>query len=126
MKKGIKVLVLMVCVPLIILGVLAMFVPTSHSELFNLHPKGVFGLNTIRGVIGGLLLGSAFMMIIGVLKNDSTWFLATIVMMAVVIFGRIISIFADGWSNDIIFPLVAETVIIVVLYLAHIKSTQSK
>lgn len=123
MKTGIKMLVLFFSIPLIILGVLAMFITTSHVELFHLQANGLFGLNTIRGVIGGLLLGSAFMMITGVLKNNSTWFLATMLMMAVVIFGRIISIVVDGWSNDFIVPLLAETVIIAVCYLAHKKQT---
>jgi hypothetical protein len=124
MKIGIKVLVLVFSAPLIILGVLAMFVTTSHIEMFHLQSIGVFGSNTIRGVIGGLLLGSAFMMILGVLKNNSTWFLATMLMMAVVIFGRIISIAVDGWSNDLIVPLVAETVIIAICYLAHKKQIE--
>jgi hypothetical protein len=123
MKTGIKLLVLGFSLPLIILGVLAMFVTKSHVELFHLQATGVFGLNTIRGVIGGLLFGSAFMMIIGVLKNNTTWFLATMLMMAVVIFGRIISILVDGWSNDFIVPLVAEAIIIAVCYFAHKKQT---
>lgn len=123
MKTGIKVLVVVLSVPLIILGVLAMFVTTSHIEMFHLQAIGVFGSNTIRGVIGGLLMGSAIMMITGVIKNNSTWFLATMLMMAVVVFGRIVSIVVDGWSNDLIVPLVAEAVIIVVCYLAHKKQT---
>jgi prolipoprotein diacylglyceryltransferase len=103
-----------------------MFVQSSHTDMFQLQPLGVFGSNTIRGVIGGLLLGSGFMMIIGVLTKNSTWFIATILMMAVVIFGRIISIIADGWSNDFIVPLVAETVIIAVCFLAHKKQTSNQ
>lgn len=116
-------LVLFFSIPLIILGVCAIFITKSHVEMFQLQAINVFGSNTIRGVIGGLLLGSGFMMIIGVLKNNSTWFLSTILMMVVVIFGRIISIIADGWSNDFIVPLVAEAIIIAVCYLAHKKQS---
>jgi hypothetical protein len=126
MKIGIKILVLLVCVPLIVLGSKAMFFPTSTFELFDIKPIGIYGLNTIRADIGGILLGSALMILVGVFKNNPTWFLSTILIMSVVLVGRIISIVADGWTSATIPALVVETVVITVLYLAYSKSINSK
>ncbi len=118
MKNLIKGLVVLASLPLLVLGLKAMFAPVSMFEMFNLNPQGVFGLNTIRADLGGMLTSSAVMMYIGLWKKNPTWFMATILVMATLLVGRVISFITDGWTNAAIPAVVVEFVVIGVLLLA--------
>lgn len=126
MKTLIKILVVFSSIPLLILGVKAMFTPTSMIELFDLNPRGIFGMNTIRADLGGMLIASSFMILIGLLKQNITWFLATILMMTTLLFGRIISFITDGWTVAAIPAIVVEVFVVLVMLLAYKKSPSFK
>jgi len=112
MEKGIKVVLGLLCIPLLALGFMCFFDPNGMIEKFGVVPQGVNGLNTIRGVIGGLLVGSALMLIMGIWRHNTTWFLATAVMMSAVIFGRLVGVVLDGFVTALVGPLVVEFVIL--------------
>jgi len=123
MKNVIKVLVVISSIPLLVLGIKAMFAPTTVFELFDLDPRGVFGMNNIRADLGGLLIASALMILIGLWKQNHTWFFATILMMITLLVGRIISFIVDGWTPAAIPAFAIEVFVIVVLFLASSKLT---
>jgi len=112
MKNVIKVLVVISSIPLLVLGIKAMFAPTTVFELFDLDPRGV-----------GLLIASALMILIGLWKQNHTWFFATILMMITLLVGRIISFIVDGWTPAAIPAFAIEVFVIVVLFLASSKLT---
>ncbi len=124
MKTLIKVLAIIASLPLFALGAAAMFSPTSMYEMLNLKPQGVFGINTVRSDIGGMLIGSAVMIWLGLWKQNNFWFRSTILVMATLLVGRTISTIADGFTTAAIPAIAVETYTIVVLYIA-IKVSES-
>ena len=119
MNNAVKVLVVVLCLPLIALGVGAMFNPAFMSGRFGVDPQGIPGLSTIRGDVGGLLLGSAILMLVGVWRGNTTWFLAAAVMMSTVAFGRLVGFVVDGLDAAIVPAFVIEIVITAVMIAAH-------
>ena len=126
MKIFIKLLVVISSIPLLVLGVKAMFAPATTFELFDLDPRGVFGMNNIRADLGGMLIASALMILIGLWRQNHTWFFATILMMGTLLVGRLISFIVDGWTSDAITAVVVEVFVIGALLLASSKLTKTK
>ena len=119
MKPYLKVLAALGALPLFFLGFKAMFFPGSMIDMFELTPKATFGFNTIRADLGGLLVGSGAMILIGMWQKNKTWFAATAFMMALLLFGRLISSVADGWTSEAIPAIVVEVYAVIVLTLAY-------
>lgn len=126
MKNVIRILAIIASLPLLVLGVKAMFFPTSMYDMFNLKPQGTFGMNTVRADLGGMLIASAMMIYIGLWKKNTTWFLATILIMSTLLVGRVISFASDGWTNDAIPAVVVEIFVISVLFAAYKTSGSLK
>ena len=121
MKKGIKILIIILAIPIIMLGLKTMFDPTSMIDKWGMTPMGNTGLNSLRSMFPGILLGGGSMMIIGVWKNNTTWFLATALIMLVVAFGRILSFSIDGFDAASLAPTLYEVVVAVLLIFSHKK-----
>jgi len=126
MSKAIKFIIILLCVPLLVLGLPSMFNPMMPQvlEKISLIPDAnntIKGLNTIRGIVGGLLLGSVAMMLIGLWKKNTTWYLANAVLMGIAVLGRIVGLVIDGFNSAFMPPLIIEIVIAVVMVLAHNK-----
>ena len=119
MNTIIKVTIGLLCLPLLLIGAKAMFNPTSMIEQLNVEPQGLLGLNTIRGDIGGYMIGIAFMMIAGLWTKNTGYFLATAIIMATVLIGRFTSIAMDGYDATMAPPIVIEMLIITVMILGH-------
>lgn len=117
MNSIFRLLAIVASLPLLGLGAGAMFAPQSMYQLLDLTPNGVYGINTIRSDIGGLLISSAIMIWIGIGKNNSTWLASAMLVMGTLLTGRVISTILDGFSNAAIPAFVVETLVIVILYL---------
>ena len=115
MLKVIKILIMLLTIPIIVLGVKTMFDPTSMIEKWGMSPIGNTGLNSLRSIFPGVLLGSAFMIILGFWKNNVTWFLATSLLLSVVAFGRIVSFIIDGFDANSVPPTIYEFVLALLL-----------
>lgn len=122
MKNVLRALAFVASLPLLILGFGAMFSPSSMLDLFDLTPKGVFGYNTIRADLGGLLIGSGLMIWIGMWTKQITWFYATMLIMALLLFGRIVSTVLDGWTSAAIPAIGVEIFAIIVLTLSVMQN----
>ncbi len=125
MNNAIKILIVLLCLPLLGLGLTAMFSPLSVVEKVAVQPQGTHGLNTIRADIAGLLLGTVLMMVLGLLRRNTTWFLAAAVMMGVVAFGRLVGFAMDGLSTPAIPPFAVEVLIVSVMLVAHRRFTSN-
>jgi hypothetical protein len=119
MNKVIKVIIGLLCIPLLALGAKAMFDPTGMIEQLAVDPQGLHGLNTIRGDIGGYMIGVAFMMIAGLWTKNTGFFVATSIMMSTVLVGRFAGLALDGFDTSVVLLIVVELVIIGVMILAH-------
>jgi hypothetical protein len=126
MNKTLKIVILLLCVPLTILGLKAMFVPLSMLVKFGVTSEGITGLNTVRGHLGGTLIAFPIMMIMGLRTKNSAWFLAVAVSMLVVAFGRLVGFAIDGFDQASVPPFIVELVISVVMVLAHKRLSTTK
>ena len=126
MILGIKILVGVMSLPLLGLGIRTILKPKSMTDFFAVEPRGKLGMATLRGTVGGVLLGSALMILMGLWKQDTAWFLATALMMGVIIFGRLISLALDGFETKMLAPIVIESVIVGVMFLGHNKLFRDK
>jgi hypothetical protein len=121
MDKGIKIFIGLLSILLIVLGMKTMFDPTSMIERFGMDPLGLTGLNSLRSMFPGMLIGSGLMMQLGFWKKNTTWYLAAALLMGVVAFGRILSFAVDGFDPASVPPTVLELLALVVLMVADKK-----
>ena len=73
----------------------------------------------MRGFLGGLFVGSAIVLATGLATGNATFFLAVATVMSVVVFGRFVGIAVDGFDKKVVFPLVAELVMVMIFVGAH-------
>ncbi|MEM7158508.1 MAG: DUF4345 family protein [Myxococcota bacterium] len=119
MDRVLKVLLGLISLPLLGGGLAIMFAPESMAAKTHVLPDGVVGLNSIRGAIGGLLVGSGAMLVTGLVRKNTQWFLAVAVMMAAVTVGRGVGLVVDGFAADSLRPFIAEIVIVTLTVIAH-------
>jgi hypothetical protein len=108
------------CLPLTALGLKSMFAPVSMLDDLGIEAPGPVGLNTVRGVVGGLFLGSVALLVAGLALQQTAFFVAVAVVMAVTAIGRVVGVVADGFDKAVVRPIVVEVVIAVVLVAAHL------
>lgn len=119
MELTLNILVILVTVALTALGSLSMFAPKRMLANFAIAPEGVHGLSTVRAVIGGLFLASVGFLLFSLITGQTLGYLAVALVMAVVAFGRIVSILADGFNSSVVPPLIVELVIVAILVASH-------
>ena len=120
MELAVRVLVGLIGLPLLALGLKSMFRPVSMLDDLALDPRGAAGLNTVRGVIGGLFLACVAMIGLGLLQSQTLWFVAVALLMGLAALGRVVGIALDGFDRAVVRPIVAELVIAAVLVGAHL------
>lgn len=121
MNKALKILIGLLSIPLFVLGMKAMLDPTSMIQKWGMEPQGLTGLNSLRSMFPGVLVGAALMMQIGIWTKNTTWFLATALLMGVLSVGRLLSFVVDGFDAASLPPTVAELVALALLVFAHKK-----
>lgn len=106
---------------LLALGTRTMFAPKAMIDILAIEPEGPPGLNTIRGFLGGLFIGSSIVLATGLVTGNTTFFLAVAMTMSVVVAGRWLGIAFDGFDKKVVFPLVAEMVMVTIFIVAYIQ-----
>jgi Domain of unknown function (DUF4345) len=117
-KTTINVAVMVGIVPLFVLGLANLFAPSSTFKLYGIEPLNVVAYSTIRGVIGGMLLGGGLIMVMGLVTQNETWYRASFVLIAAILICRVVSVLLDGWANDLLPAVVTELYIVVVMFVA--------
>ena len=106
---------------LLALGTRTMFAPKAMFDILAIKPEGPPGLNTIRGFLGGLFIGSSIVLATGLYTGNTTFFLTVAMTMGVVVIGRWVGIALDGFHKKVAFPLVAEMVMVSIFIIAYIN-----
>lgn len=101
------------------LGARTMFSPTSMLDVLAIEPQGPAGLNTLRGFLGGLFLGSSVLLATGLATGQTVFFTAVATTMGVVVLGRLVGLAADGFDRKVVFPLVAEIAMVTLFIVAR-------
>jgi hypothetical protein len=71
-KKALQILIIILALQILFLGLETMFDPISVVEKWGISPIGNTGLNSLRSMFPGVLIGSGLMMIIGVWQKNTT------------------------------------------------------
>jgi len=103
-----------VAIGLIGLGFLC--APLIFAPLFYVEPIGSQGLASIRADFGGFFIGGATFALIGAWTQRARPLLVPMVLLALALIGRFISLIVDGMGPGAIPPMVAEAVMLAVLY----------
>lgn len=121
MDLAARILVSLVTLALLGLGLRTLFTPRAMLDNFAVDPRGAAGLNTIRGVIGGLFLAAVAMLLTGLLTGQGPWLLAVAMLLGAVAVGRVVGLVADGPTKAVVPPLIVEVVMVGVLVGAHVQ-----
>ncbi|MEM8765831.1 MAG: DUF4345 family protein [Pseudomonadota bacterium] len=91
-----RVLIGAIALLFLVMGLGYVFDPASNAADLSLTPIGEHGLNTLRGDLGGLFLGSTVLLVLGLVQRRIEWFLSVAVFMGVIASGRIVGFVVDG------------------------------
>ncbi len=95
------------------------FTPVAASGSLGIEALDLTGMSTLRGDVGGMFLACGVMLVLGLVRNNTLWFLPVALLMATIALGRLVGFAAEGVSSTAMTNFVAELVIIAVLMLAH-------
>ncbi len=113
-----SILVGAAALPLLVLGLRAMFAPRSMQAPFAVSVHGAAGLNTIRSVAGGLFFACVSLLGWSLVQGDASGVFAVAAVMICVAAGRVVGIVFDGFDKAVLPPLVVEVILAVVLLFA--------
>lgn len=103
----------------IAIGLGFLFNPAGAAANFFLIPDGGQGMATLRADFPGFFITGGTFALIGALQKDSRALLVPMLLLAIALTGRCVSLVADGMGPDAIPPMVAEAVMISVLAFAR-------
>ena len=119
MKIALKIVVGLIALMLGVLGMSAVIDPAAAATQFGLTPDGIVGLSTLRSDLGGMFVTSAVLLILGLVRGQTLWFLAVALLMGVIALARAIGFVIDGYDPSLLAPFLSEIVFVVVLVVAH-------
>jgi len=117
-----QIIVGVLTLPMLALGFKCLLKPTTMLEDLAIDPRGEAGLNTIRGMMGGLFLSCATMLILALVTGNTVWLLSVAAIMAWAAVGRLIGIAADGFDKAVTRPLIVEIVMALALGGVHLHA----
>jgi hypothetical protein len=99
----------------IAIGLAFLFNPAGAAANFFLIPDGSQGMATLRADFPGFFITGGTFAMIGALQRDARALLVPMLLLAIAITGRTVSLVADGVGPEAIPPMIAEAVMIAVL-----------
>jgi hypothetical protein len=123
MKNSIKIYLYIIGVLFLMLGSMSFIDPTGEMFVMKFgvipdpsHPA--HGLNSLRGVFGGVIFSFGVMIILGYKTLNRTWFDAVALSMGLLVLGRVIALFVDGFDPLSLGGFIGEAITIPVLLYA--------
>ena len=126
MPAALRYAVIAVAILNIGLGLAFLFRPELMAGEFYITPVGSQGLATIRADFPGFFLTAGAFALWGALERNPDWLKVPMVLLGVAFVGRTISLVADGVSPGAFPPMIAEAVMVVILYAATRALAQSR
>jgi hypothetical protein len=93
--------------------------PAQLAGQFFLSPLGSQGLATLRADFPGFFITGGTFALIGAVKKDGNALLVPLLLLAIAIIGRSLSLALDGTAPTAYLPMMAEAVMIAALLLAR-------
>ncbi len=125
--KILNYILVILCIAIaLFLGLKDLFVPNEMAPLYGLELKGVLAMNTFRAVISGTILSMVLMLLMGLFTKNKTWYQATLLVTMVILVCRTYSIVVDGYTSEMLPPIVIEVFIIVAMFIGikHLSASE--
>jgi len=103
----------------IAIGLLFLFNPAGAAANFFLIPDGSQGMATLRADFPGFFITGGSFALIGAIRQDARALLVPVMLLAIAITGRAVSLLADGIGPQAIAPMLAEALMISLLLLCR-------
>jgi hypothetical protein len=103
-------------VMIILIGLGFLFAPLVFAPLFYIEPIGSQGLASIRADFSGFFIGGGIFALLGAWSQRARPLLVPMVLLAIALFGRFVSLIVDGMGPAAIPPMVAEAFMLSVIY----------
>jgi len=91
--------------------------PPLPAAQLGIGPLGPLGIATLRADLGGFFGGAGLFALAAALRNDARFALVPLVLIGLALAGRCVTALGIGLTDDMILPIVVESVL-VVLYAA--------
>ncbi|MEM1231834.1 MAG: hypothetical protein AAGI15_14930 [Pseudomonadota bacterium] len=93
--------------------------PTVAGARIGLEAMNPTGANALPGDFGGLFIGMAVLLLLGLWRPAAAWLPAVAVLLGTIAVGRIIGFTQSPMSDDALLALMVEVVSVAILLLAH-------
>ena len=103
----------------IAIGLGFLFNPANLAGQFFLIPDGSHGMATLRADFPGFFITGGTFALIGAVQKDARALLVPMLLLAIALTGRCVSLVADGQAPTAFPPMIAEAVMILILLLAR-------
>ncbi len=103
----------------IMIGMGFLLAPAKLGLAFFLAPTSIQGLATLRADFPGFFIGASIFALYGAWRGEARPLLVPMVMLALALFGRCVSLAADGMGPGAIPPMLVEALMIGLLALGY-------
>lgn len=93
--------------------------PETVAAQFALTPVGGLGLATLRADMGGFFAASALFALAAAILDRASLLIAPLLMVALALGGRVLTIAVSGYAPDMLEPMVVEAVLVVLFALGR-------
>lgn len=97
------------------IGLMFLVNPAKMAADFFLSPVGSQGLATVRADMPAFFLVGGLFALLGALRTDPAPLKVPLLLLAIALFGRTVSLIADGTAPTAYPPMIVEAVMIVLL-----------
>lgn len=109
-----------------LIGVLALLLaariwlgPVEPAAKLGLEGIGALGRATLRADVGGFFAAGGLFALMGAIRADSRLLTPPLVLLALALAGRVVTVVLDGYAPDMLPPMIVEAVLVAVLFLAR-------
>lgn len=95
--------------------------PAKIAAGLGLVGQGWQGQSALRSEVAGFFGGAGLLSLVSAVRNDSRLLVAPLVLVAIALAGRFVTIALDGWSSAAVPSIVSEAVLLAI-YLAGYRS----
>ncbi len=115
MHTALRVIIASIGVLTVAIGLAFLLAPAGPAAQFFISPVGSQGMATLRADFPGFFIGAGVFALLGAWRADPAPLAVPLLMLALALLGRCVSLVMDGMGPDAIAPMVAEAVMIAVL-----------
>jgi hypothetical protein len=103
----------------ILIGLAFLIHPTEMGALFFLQAQGSQGLATIRADLTAFFLVGGLFALVGAWRRDATALNVPLLLLALALLGRTVSLVVDGRGPDALQPMIVEALFIALIVAAQ-------